>query len=560
MEFLTNFAQHSSFYEFASLITLAAIAGFFANLFKQPLIIAFILIGILAGPSAFDFVQSSSELELLSKLGISVLLFIVGLKLDLTLIKSLGLTALVTGLVQMATTFALGYYIALLSGASLSAATYIGIAFCFSSTIIIVKMLSDKKEIDSMHGRIALGVLIVQDFAVVISMMVLTTLASTSAGDGKGMVFEFVRMGVDATILLIVIFTFMRFAALPLVSKMAKSSELLLCFALAWAFLLAALCDYIGLSKELGGLLAGISLASTPYREAIVSKLGSIRDFLLLFFFITLGAGLDLSLVGGQYGTAIVMALFILLFKPFIIFLTTLLMGYKPRTGFLAGLSLGQISEFSFIFMAMAVTLGMADDETLGLVTLVGMITIAVSTYGITLSHQIYNFCEPLFTRFEKKADMEDEGYIQDNAKGRYDVILFGMGRYGRSMANRFREAGKKILIVDFNPEVVRQYRNKGFHVIYGDACDPDFYSYLPLDNTKWVVSAMPPHESVLSHDDPRYIMMQALKNNNFKGRIGLATHDPNEVELLKEQGIDLVFLPFQDAAERAVTKVLNAA
>lgn len=567
MDTFFQFIQQSSFYEFATLLALASVAGLFAHFFRQPLLIAFILIGVLAGPSAFDFMHSSKELELLSKLGISVLLFIVGLKLDLKLIKSLGLTALFTGVLQMLGTFGAAYFLSTALGIEEKSAFFIGIATAFSSTIIIVKILSDKKEIDSMHGKIALGVLIVQDFAVVFAMMVLSTIASIQQTlDLENMaslsIFfdEFITMGINAGILVAIIAIFMRFAALKLVSKMASSAELLLCFALAWAFLLSAICDYIGLSKELGGLMAGISLASTPYREAIVSKLASIRDFLLLFFFITLGASLDFSVVGGQNELiiAVILAVFVLVFKPLIVFLLAMIQGYKPRTAFLSGVSLGQVSEFSFIFLAMAVSLKLAEPQILGMVTLVGMITIAVSTYGMSMSNQLYNVFEPFLVRFDKKADLEEEGYVQDHKRKSYDIILFGMGRYGKEMVERFKGAKKKLLIVDFNPEVVKEYRADGYDIIYGDASDPDFYHFLPLNKTKWVVSAMPPHNRTLSHDDPRMIMLKALKASKFKGKIALASHSEIGQERFEEEGVHVIFKPFKDAAERAVEKLLE--
>lgn len=566
MESFIHFIQQSSFYEFATLMGLAALLGLLANSFRQPLIIAFILIGVLAGPSVFNFMHSNKELELLSKLGISVLLFIVGLKLDLKLIKSLGVTALFIGVLQMVGTFGAAYYLSLWLGVDKKSAYFLGIALAFSSTIVIVKLLSDKKEIDSMHGKIALGILIVQDFAVVFAMMVLTTIASIQESSSIAettsisiFVHEFTRMGVNAAILVGVIGLFMRFAAVKLVSKMASSAELLLCFALAWAFLLSALCDYIGLSKELGGLMAGISLASTPYREAIVTKLASIRDFLLLFFFITLGASLNLSQVEGNIEVALILSVFVLIYKPLITLILGLIQGYKPRTAFLSGVAIGQVSEFSFIFLAMALSLGLVDDQAVGLVTLVGMITIALSTYGITLSHHLYSFVEPLLMRFDKKADMEEEGYVQKHKRKSYDMIMFGMGRYGISMVERFTAEKKKLLIVDFNPEVVKEYREKGYDIIYGDASDPDFYQLLPLKKTKWVVSAMPPHNRNLSHDDPRMVMVEALKNQSFKGKVALASHSEKGQEIFKERGVDVVFKPFHDAAERAVEKLLEA-
>ena len=273
--------QSSSFYEFAALLGLAAGAGLVAAILRQPLIIAFILVGIIAGPAGAGLVTGGEELTLLSKLGIAVLLFIVGLKLDLHLIRSLGAVAVTIGIVQIILSVACGFGLGIILGLAVTEALLVAIALSFSSTIIIVKLLSDKKEIDSIHGRIALGVLIIQDLVVVLSMMGLATLAG---GAEAGIGASLIRLAGFSVLLLIGIILFTRYAAMPLMSFAAKIPELLLCFAIAWAILLAALCDIMGLSKELGGLVAGMALAGTPYREAIISRLAPLRDFLPAVF------------------------------------------------------------------------------------------------------------------------------------------------------------------------------------------------------------------------------------------------------------------------------------
>ena len=360
LDSITTLIHSSSFYEFAVLLTLACIGGLISTLIRQPLIIAFIVIGVIAGPSALNITTSSEEITLLAKLGIAILLFIVGLKLDLKLVKNLGVTAAIIAIGQMSLTIigALGVSMAL--GFDPKSSLLIGIALSFSSTIIIVKILSDKREIDSMHGRIALGVLIIQDLAVVISMIILATMSNpaSNAQSEASLINALIEVILYSIGLLIIIGLFMRFAALHTITYVARHKELLLVFSIAWAILLAAVCDMMGLSKELGGLLAGISLASTPFREAIISRLASLRDFLLLFFFIALGLQLDLEAIEGMLMPAIVLSIFVLLFKPISIMIFSALLGYRKRTGFLAGLALGQISEFSLIFITMTYSLG----------------------------------------------------------------------------------------------------------------------------------------------------------------------------------------------------------
>lgn len=400
----------SPFYELTALLALAAGVGFIGLLLRQPMVVSFIGVGILAGPSVLDLVHSHESIDLLAELGIAILLFLVGLKLDLKLIRTLGGVSLATGLGQVAFTSIAGFVIGISLGMGALSALYVAVALTFSSTIIIVKLLSDKREADSLHGRIAIGFLIVQDLAVVFAMMALSSLGiGVEEGGDTDAVSRIGKIALYGAGMLIFIAAFIRYAATPLVGKIAHSSELLVTFAIAWAALLAAAGHYFGFSKELGGLLAGISLASTPFREAIVARLSSLRDFLLLFFFIALGSRLDLSLLGGRAVPALVLSAFVLIGNPVIVMVIMGAMGYRKRTGFLAGLTVAQISEFSLIFMAMGLTLGHVDSEALGLVTLVGLITIALSVYMITYSHTLYRWLEPALAPFERKRAQREQ-------------------------------------------------------------------------------------------------------------------------------------------------------
>ena len=552
---MTDVISGYIFYEIAALLVLAAAVGFVGLLLRQPLIVSFIAVGILAGPSVLDIAKSDEHIDLLAELGIAVLLFLVGLKLDLKLIRTLGPVALMTGLGQVAFTTVFGFLIGLALGLDVTTSLYVAIALTFSSTIIIVKLLTDKREIDSLHGRIALGFLIVQDLVVVLAMIVLSAVGVGAAGD-SGLIDVLLVFGYGVG-MLIAVGLFIRFLASPLVERLSRAPELLVSFAIGWAALLAALGHYLGFGKELGGLLAGVSLASTPFREAIAARLASLRDFLLLFFFIGLGASLDLSILGASIFAAVLFSLFVLIGNPLIVLAIMGAMGYRKRTGFLAGLTVAQISEFSLIFMAMGVSLGHVADEALGLVTLVGLITIAASTYMITYSHQLYAQVEPLLGVFERRSAgrQEDAGHLNKTA---YDVVVFGMGRYGLAIAQELRDAGRKVLGVDFNPVAVRNARALDFDVIFGDATDPEMLAHLPLKQVAWAVSAVPEHDTGVTHDDPRRSLIGSLRDLKFEGRIAVSAHSEETADKLKAAGADLVLMPFRDAATRAAALVLS--
>ncbi len=546
------------FSELALLLTLAATVGVLGTLLRQPLIVSFIAVGLLAGPSVLDVVHSGEQIDLLSELGLVVLLFLVGIKLDIKLIRSLGSVAVLTGLGQVGLTAALGWLVGLALGLGPLTSLYLGVALAFSSTIIIVKLLSDKREIDALHGQMALGVLIVQDLVVVLAMIVLSAIGIGGAeGHGGGSVVVVLASGVA---LVGAVVLFVRHLANPLTEWLARVPELLVIFAIALAAMVAALGDLSGLGKEVGGLLAGIALASTPYRETIAARLAPLRDFLLLFFFIALGAGLDLSMLAAHPWAALAFSAFVLLVKPLIVIGIMGLIGYRKRTAFLTGLTLAQISEFSLILMAMGASLGHVTDEGLGLVTMVGLVTIAASTYMITLSHRLYALCEPLLGVFERRNPSREGAGDPAAIAANPEVIVLGLGRYGAAIGLRLQRRGIRVLGVDFNPQAVRRWRVLGMEAVFGDVTDPEFLAELPLGRADWLVMTVPGLPAGLSHDDPRTTLVQLLKGAGPGARLAVTSHSAADTAALIGAGADLVLEPFQDAADRAVEILCGAA
>jgi Kef-type K+ transport system membrane component KefB len=544
-------SEASIFYEIALLVLLAATLGFLGLILRQPLIVAFIALGVLAGPDAMGLVDSTEFIETLSQISIAVLLFLVGLKLDLTLVKSLGKVALATGLGQVGFTSLFGFLICLAMGLSPLVSLYIAVALTFSSTIIIVKLLSDKHEIEALHGKIALGFLIVQDIFVVLAMVVLSAVGVGATGE-NGSFMEILWLLLGGVLTIGFVALFIRYLADPMLRHIARSPELLVIFAVGWAAGLAALGDYVGFGKELGGLLAGVSLASTQYREAIGSRLASLRDFLLLFFFIDLGAGLDLSTLGAQIWPALILSVFVLIGNPLIVLAIMGYMGYRKRTGFLAGLTVAQISEFSLIFMAMGVTIGHVGEDAMGLVTLVGLVTIALSVYMITFSHQLYAWLEPVLGWAERSdpfRETQDEG--QENSD--YDYVIFGLGRYGCRIGNGLRKKGYKVLGVDFDPEALSHWRSMDMDAHFGDATDPEFTAHLPLAQVKAVVGAVPRGRLALTQSDPQMAMVHGLRAANYQGRIVVSVNNAAEAKALLAKGATDVLNPFEDASAYAI-------
>ncbi len=540
---------HEPFAEFALLLLISAMVGAIAVSLRQPLLIAYIVVGILLGPAMLGPVNAEDQIRLLAEVGVAVLLFVVGLKLDLTHVRNIGPVALATGLGQLAFTISVGFGLTLLLGKSTLEALYIAVALTFSSTIIIVKLLSDKNELDSLHGRIAVGFLIVQDLAVVLAMMSMSALRG--AGDDSWLVVGG-SLALRLASAVVLLYVLIRYVLPVLVERMARSRELLLIFAIAWGTSLAALGEWSGFSKEAGAFVAGFSLASTHYREAMNARLTAVRDFMLLFFFIDLGGKLDFSTLGAQVLPALVLSAFVLIGNPLIVMAIMGYMGYRKRTGFLAGLTVAQISEFSIVFVAMGITLGHVGPDTLGLTTLVGLLTIMLSTYMILFSQLLYERLAPLLGLFERQRPYREMGVETDYSPlGQPRILVVGLGRYGARVMLQLKAAGVPVLGVDFDPETVRQLNRHHLPVCFGDGEDASFVESLPLGCTQWVVTSLPDWGS-------NRALLQALEQAGYHGQIAAMVRDDQHGQMLLEAGVTRVLNPFNDAADFAARRFVE--
>lgn len=519
----------------AVILAIATVAGLVATRLRQPLIVAFIGVGVAVGPVGTGWVSADSTIDLLAKLGIAILLFLVGLRLDFHMIRSTGPVAVATGLGQVVFTSVIGYLIAIALGMDSVTALYVAVALTFSSTIIIVKLLSDKRELDQLHGRIAVGFLIVQDIVVVLVMIALTAFGQDT-GDNLGTGIAAV-LGKGAG-LLGGMWLLMRYILPWLLPHIAKSQELLVLFGVAYATSVAALSEWLGFSSEVGAFLAGVSLASTPFRDALGARLVSLRDFLLLFFFLDLGAQLEFTDTANQLTEALILSVFVLIGNPLIVIAIMSAMRYPVRVGFLAGLTVAQISEFSLILAALGLSLGHITNATVSLITVVGLITIGGSTYLIMYSHPIYDRLKRWLSVFERHDSREPPVSAADDV----DVILFGLGRFGSRLADRLSRSGQRVLAVDFDPHQVKANTRGGVTAMFGSAEDIHLLEALPLSRAKYVVSAIPSLETNLA-------LLHNLRHHQFDGTIALTAHTRHDAEQLRAAGLETVLEPFSAAA-----------
>ncbi|MCM4159258.1 cation:proton antiporter [Antarcticibacterium flavum] len=528
------------FYEFSIILALAALLGAIGRLLKQPLIVMFIALGIIVGPAVLDVVKSPESIHLLAEIGIAVLLFIVGLKLDLRIIRSVGKISLLTGMGQVIFTSLFGYFIGLILGFSSLHSFYIAVALTFSSTIIIVKLLSDKKEIDSLHGQIAIGFLIVQDIVVILVMIILSAMQQDGETSLTGDIIKTVGSGLGLAVFTLIA---IKWIVPGLSAFLAKSQELLILFAIAWAVSIAAVSELIGFSSEVGAFLAGITLASSDFKEVISSRLVTLRDFLLLFFFVNLGSNLDLSIIGSQIYPALIFSAFVLIGNPLIVLIIMGILGYRKRTSFLAGLTVAQISEFSLIFAGLGYSVGHITNEVVGLITLVGLITIGLSTYLILYSHQIFKILSPALDIFQRSKNYTEIESIDKEEV--YDVVILGLGRFGRRLGEMLEEHSEvRYLGVDFDPVLIAEWKAKGKGIIYGDMEDPDLLEQIPYDRSNIIISTVANTE--LSQQ-----LKKLLDLNGYTGNYFVTATTEQDYKDLRDFGFDdeHILRPHQMAA-----------
>ncbi|MFP3908206.1 MAG: cation:proton antiporter [Acidimicrobiales bacterium] len=536
----------SDFAQIAAAVLFSAGMGGVALLLRQPLIVAYLAAGVLVGPTALGWVTAEDQINLLAHVGVSILLFLVGLKLDVRLIRTMGPVALATGLGQVTFTSLIGFLIALALGFAATEAVYIAVALTFSSTIIIVKLLSDKRELEELHGRIAVGFLIVQDLVVIIVMITLTAVGTTGDDRVAMEILEVVAKGVGFLLAIIVL---MRWVMPVVLDRIAVSQELMVLFAVGWAIAAAATSDALGLSSEVGAFLAGVTLASTAYRETIGARLITLRDVLLLFFFIQVGSALEFSEIGDNIAPAIVFSVFVLIGNPMIVMMIMGAMGYRKRTGFQAGLTVAQISEFSLILAALGFSLGHIDSGIVGLITIVGLVTIGLSTYLILYSRQIFDRIGHLLSIFERAHPTHGEG--MDEQVQAIDVVLFGVGRFGRSILEHLVASDREVLAVDIDPEVLHRLRSRGIPATFGDLEEPELLASLPLGRARGVISTIP-------HVAANLLLIETLRRLGYDGTIAVTVHHDRDDEVLSAVPGVTVLRPFSTAATQLVDDLVE--
>jgi len=524
--------MESIFIHLAMILFMAFIVSYIARAFNQPIIIGYIIAGItIAFIIELGFVQIDASKEIIgifSQFGIAFLLFIVGLHLNPKVIKEIGMSSLLVGLGQIILTFIAGFLVAFkLLGFDIVASAYIGIALAFSSTIIIMKLLSDKHQLDSLFGKISIGILIIQDLVAVAVLMVIS---SISAG---GSFSAFATKSLLGGGSLIILLFFVGVFILPRLTKdIAKSQELLFLFSICWCFVVAAAFSYLGFSMEIGALLAGVSLSISPYSVEISSRVRPLRDFFLIIFFIILGLNIHISEIGSIITNALILSIVVLIVKPFALMGLMALFGYTKRTNFQVGTTLAQLSGFSIIVLTLGVSRGHITEDVLSTIAMTLVITIIFSTYLIMYSDEFYR-------KFSRQMTFFERGNIRKERKigKKYDAVLFGYNRIGFGILKSLKKINKKYLVVDFNPDTISDLTKFKVPCLYGDVYDQEILSELPLNKIQLAVSTIPEFET-------NYLLIESIRMVNPDAVIIVRAHQIKDALDLYKKGASYVLTP----------------
>lgn len=463
-----------------SLVTILAVGiSYIMNLLKQPLIIWYIITWLIV--SLTWIVNTSSEMATLSNIGVVILLFMVGLWLNPKIIKEVGKVATITGIWQVIFTSAIGFWICRLLWFDLMTSAFISVAIAFSSTIVIMKLLSDKWDMDTLYGKISIWFLIIQDvIAMLILMFVSFSTAEWSAGT---IIIQILTKWIWLVWAVILIWVYV----LPkIMKKIAKSQEFLELFALGRCLVLASVFHLAWFSIEIWALIAWITLSMSPFRFEISSKMKSLRDFFIVIFFVLFGTHMTMDSVGNFILPIIILSTFVLIWNPIIVMFLMGRLGYTRKNSFKSGLTVAQISEFSFILIILWANVGYLSGDILSLISIVWLITIAWSTYFILYSDQIYKYLAPYLSIFEKKWIKKFEDIKETN----HEVVLFGYDKVSFETINILEKLKKKYIIVDYNPEVTKYLEERDIDCIYWDAGNVELLDEVIKPDTKMVISS----------------------------------------------------------------------
>ncbi len=481
------------------------------------------------------------------------MLFMVGLEIKVSELFSLGKALLIVSVGQIGLTMLGGFAISTLFGFNLLTSFYIAMALTFSSTIIVVKLLSDKMELHALYSKFAIGILLAQDIVAIGILMFLSGVGAKTQEIET--LINFILILVKGGILVGLVALLSKHILPKFIESISRSSETLFLVSLAWVFGLAAIVSspYVGFSIEIGGFLAGLALANSMANYQIIAKAKILRDFFIVLFFVLLGIQMSFGNLGAIIIPAIIFSIFVLLGKPLLIALVMTAMGYRKRTAFLTGLSLSQISEFSLILVFMGYKLGHISQSVVSIITFVGLVSFFVSTYGLINSKILYRKLAPFLGVLERDDPKKDEiTEAQDSLESLDNhVVVVGGDQMGQSIMEALEDRQMQVVLVDFDPNILKKLETKKIHWLFGDIADLDIQERAKLDQAKLVISTIPDVED-------NVLLLKELKHENRRAKVVMMALDSHDAKLLYKEGADYVILPHLAGGRQIAEIILN--
>jgi len=515
------------FFDIGIMIIIATVGGYLAKILKQPLIPAYILTGFLIGPVGMGWITDANTIKTLAEIGIAFLLFVVGMELDLKRLRDIGKIASIGATVQILSLFFFGFILAHFMGFQLKEAVYIGVILSFSSTMVVVKLLSDKRELDTLHGRIIIGILLMED---IFAILALSALSSTEFSAG----FVAISILKGISILALAVFS-SKFIFPSLFKYAARSQEILFLLGITVCFSFSMIAHFLGFSIIMGAFVAGVAIGNLPYHIEIIGKIKPLRDFFGTLFFVSLGMELVLGSISRLITPLIIFVIFIVLFKPLLITTITGLFNYTRRTSFLTSISLAQTSEFSLIIVSQALLLGHISEDIFTFAILLAIITITLTSYLIKHENSLYSLLGPHLRIFESTKAKKDMEYLPE--KKDYDIVLVGYNRIGYSIVNTVKRIKKSLLVVDFNPDIIRMMKKGKVACFYGDIGDIEVLDRVNFKKAQIVISTVPDLQDSM-------LLIKKVKEVNEKIPIFVTASHVDDALTLYDMGADYVIMP----------------
>lgn len=524
--------MESFFFEISIVIITATFCATVAKLLRQPMIPAYILSGIILGPSVLAVIETGEELKTLSTFGISFLLFLVGIELDVRKFLKTSKVAVTIGIIQMVFAVGVGYLIIIALGFASMEALFLALALGFSSTIVVLKLLEEKKEISSLHAQIIIGLMLTQDFIALLFLIFFGVL-SQATGEPIEVLQSFLWTIPKAAGLLLVTLGSAKFLLSRVFRYFARSTELLFLGAISWCLVYALLAHELGFSIEVGSFLAGVSLSFVPYSIDIASRIKSLRDFFLPIFFAILGGQLVFSGSNDILLPTVILSALVLLGSPILVSGILLAWGYRARVSFRVGTAIGQVSEFSFIVVTLGLTAGVIGQDIVSLVALIGLVTMTLSTYMIEYSSQLYKWCAPLvkkFERIQKNIDVLDI-HIENH------VILFGHHTLGYKVRTLLQKNNTPYIVVDHDPDVIHALTAAHIPNIYGSIEDEEILEKTYIEKARMVISTVPSRSGTIR-------MLHSVKKQYPDIIVIVIAFHASDAHHYYQQGADYVIHP----------------